>query len=317
MPKVVVAGDANVDIVVHYPRFLDEERKRVSWPNPEVFGGGTSSNTASALAKLGVDTLFVGSVGNDNYGRFVCEDFERVGVDTSGLIVDEALNTIGVFAFVDEAGERYLWGWPRVDQSFKFIDEDKVDFDAVRSADWIHTSGMALTYDTSSRSTITKMFHEARAAGVKTSLDLNLRVDDGVLNADFAEALDAIMGDVDYVLGSGPDEFAYLGSGSWLENARDLAAKGHVVVVRDGANGSTIISEEGSLSVPAFRVEVEDTVGAGDVFNAGFISAVLEGVDFREALIRGNAVSGYTVARKGARDTPNRDQLEDFIKSFS
>lgn len=313
MPKVIVAGDANVDILVHYPRFLNEERTRVEWPNPEVVGGGTSSNTAAALARLGVGTLFVGTVGDDTFGRFVRRDFEDLGVDVSGLVTDASLNTVGVFAFIDETGERYLWGWPRVDQSFKVIDESRVDFDAVRSADWVHSSGMSLVYDTSARSTIARIYREAHEAGVPTSLDLNLRVDDGVLDPDFAAALEQIIGDVDYVLGSGPDEFAYLGEGAWLENTRALAATGKTVVVRDGANGSLAIVGDEVTEAPAYRVEVEDTVGAGDVFNAGFISAMLAGDDMARALAKGNAVSGYSVARKGARNTPTASELAQFM----
>lgn len=316
MPRVIVAGDANVDIVVQFPRFLDEQRRSVVWPNPEVVGGGTSSNTAAAIAKLGVDCSFVGTVGDDGYGRFASRDLADCGVDVSGLVCDGALNTVGVFAFVDEDGERYLWGWPRERQSFKVIDEDRVDFGALRSADWFHSSGMSLVYDTSARSTITRMYREAHEAGVPTSLDLNLRVDDGVLDPEFARALDAVMGDVDYVLGSGPEEFAYLGEGTWLENAAALATDGRTVVVRDGGNGSVGISGADTFRAPAFKVEVEDTIGAGDVYNAGFISAVLEGASLPEALVRGNAVSGYAVARQGARNTPTRAQLDEFLKSF-
>lgn len=313
MPRVVVAGDANVDILVHYPRFLDAGRTRVEWPTPEVVGGGTSSNTAAALAKLGADVSFIGTVGDDAFGRFVRADFEELGIDVSGLVTDGSLNTVGVFAFIDETGERYLWGWPRVDQSFKVIDEGGVDFGSVRSAAWFHSSGMSLAYDTSARSTIARIYREAHEAGVPTSLDLNLRVDDGVLDPDFASALERIIDDVDYVLGSGPDEFAYLGQGTWLENARVLAAEGKTVVVRDGANGSLAIAGDELVRVPAYKIEVEDTVGAGDVFNAGFISAMLGGEGLAAALAKGNGVSGYSVARKGARNTPTLSQLNLFM----
>lgn len=315
MPEVIVVGDANVDIIVQYPRFLDPEKTHVVWPNPEMQGGGTSSNTAAALAKLGLGCAFVGTVGDDNYGRFVRDDLAELGVDVSGLVVDPSLNTVGVFAFIDETGERYLWGWPREKQSFKVIDENRVDFERIRRADWVHSSGMSLVYDTSARSTITRIFHEARAAGVPTSFDLNLRVDDGVLDPDFAQALDAIMGDVDYLLGSGPDEFAYLGGGTWEENAAALARDGRMVIARDGARGSMALFDGKVVRADAYRVEVEDTVGAGDVYNAGFISGILAGRDISEALRLGNAVSGYTVARKGSRSTPTAQELEEFMSA--
>lgn len=314
--EVIVVGDANVDIIVQYPRFLDEDRTRVVWPNPEVQGGGTSSNTAAALAKLGVACAMVGTVGDDSNGRFVRDDLAGCGVDVDGLVVDPSLNTVGVFAFVDERGERYLWGWPRERQSFKVIDEERVDFDRIRSSAWVHSSGMSLVYDTSARSTIARIFREAHEAGVPTSLDLNLRVDDGVLDPDFASALDAIMGDVTYLLGSGPEEFAYLGEGTWEENAAALARDGRTVVARDGAKGSIALRDGERFEAEAYRVEVEDTIGAGDVYNAGFIAALLAGKGLEEALRMGNAVSGYTVARKGPRNTPSADELSIFMRQY-
>lgn len=317
MPKVIVAGDANVDIVVQFPRFLDGERRNILWSNPEVFGGGTSSNTAAALARLGVECSFIGTVGDDSNGRFAARDLANSGVDISGLIHDSELNTVAVFAFVDETGERYLWGWPREKQSFKVIDESKVDFTALKTASWFHSSGMSFVYDTSARSTIARMYSEAHAAGIPTSLDLNLRVDDGVLNPDFARALWKIMPDVDFVMGSGPEEYSYLGDGSWHQNAESLACGGRTVIVRDGANGSIGIRDGIAVKASAFNVEIEDTVGAGDVYNAGFISSFLANNNLEDALITGNAVAGYAVAHKGARNTPTANQLRDFLKSYA
>lgn len=161
MPKVVVVGDANVDVIVPYPRFLNEERTQVEYPQIGIEGGGTSANTAVALAKLGLDVSFVGTVGDDQYGRFVMQDFKDAGVDVTGLVADSTLSTVGVFAFVDDRGERYLWGWPRERQSFKVLDENLVPMHMIREADWVHSSGMCLTYDTSARETIIRIFEQA------------------------------------------------------------------------------------------------------------------------------------------------------------
>lgn len=310
---VLVVGDANVDIIVPYPRFLNEERTRVAYPTPVVQGGGTCANTAVALARLDVDVTFVGTVGDDQYGRFVRDDLASAGVDTTGLVVDSRLNTVGVFAFVDEHGERYLWGWPRVDQSFKVLDPAMVPFHRVCEADWVHSSGMSLVHDTTARSTIIEIFRQAHESGVPTSFDLNLRVDNGVLDPSFAQALARILPYVDHLLGSGPDEFAYLGGGDWQDNARALATGSRVVVARDGCRGSIAFADGQRLDVPAFKVPVEDTIGAGDSYNAGYIRAILEGAGVARALRDGNAVSAYKVERKGARSTPTAGELAAFL----
>lgn len=314
MRDIYVVGDANVDIIVPYPRFLNEERTLVDYPNPELVGGGTSANTAVALAKLGLPVSFLGTIGDDQYGKYIQKDFKEQGVNTADLIVDPKLNTVGVFAFIDENGERYLWGWPRVDQAFKVLERDKVPFEKIEAADWVHSSGMSLVYDTSARTEIIEIFKKAYEAGVPTSFDLNLRVDDGQLDAEYEKAVREVIRYTTYLLGSGNDEFKYLGEGrDWRENAKALVSDERVVIVRNGKEGSYGFSKEGEEYVPAFSVKVEDTVGAGDVYNAGFISGRLAGMNLRECLIRGNAVSGYTVMRKGARNSPNTEELEAFL----
>lgn len=207
MHKVLVVGDANVDIIVPYPKFLNEERTRVEYPTPVLQGGGTSANTAVALSRLGIQTAFLGSIGEDQYGKYIREDFRREGVDMTWLIVEPDLNTVGVFAFVDEFGERYLWGWPRVDQAFKIIDESKVDFEKIKEMSWVHSSGMALVHDTSARTSMVRIFKTAWEAGIPTSFDLNLRVDDGELDPSYEKVVREIISYSTYVLGSGKDEF--------------------------------------------------------------------------------------------------------------
>lgn len=312
---VLVVGDANVDIIVHYPEILDREKKQVRFSTPMLQGGGTAANTAAALSKLGIPTAFLGTIGDDAYGRYIMEDFSSLGIDTSQMIVKKMVNTVGVFAFIDDTGERYLWGWPRVNQAFKEIDEESVDFEKVRQAAWVHTSGMAMVYDTSARSSIIKIIRTAFEAGVPTSLDLNLRADGGELDPVYREAILEAMKYCRYVLGSGDEEFVYLAPGeNGVESARKFVTPERSVVVRLGKKGCIGISETEYYSEDIFPFEVVDTVGAGDVFNAGFIDAIVRGGTLRDGLVRGNAISGYAVSQDGARNTPGEAELASIIR---
>ncbi|MBY4797052.1 sugar kinase [Collinsella sp. AGMB00827] len=316
MREVIVIGDSNVDLVVHYPQVNSvESARQVKWEYPEVACGGTAFNTAAALGRLGVPCHLITTVGDDPNGKAVVEGLQAAGVDTDGVIVNPELTTVTVFAFIDDQGERYLWGWPRQHQSFLEIDEKKIDFDRVRTAGWVHTSGMSLVHDSSARKTIEMVLREAHEAGVPTSLDLNLRVDNGVLDQEFAHVIEGMLDNVSCLFGSGPDEYAYLGSEDWMGNARRLATKSRIIVARSGAAGSIVFSDNDQCVVPAFDVPVKDTVGAGDVFNAGFIGALLNGQSLFEALRWGNAVSGYSVAHTGASTTPSKQALLQFIDS--
>lgn len=313
--KVLVVGDAVVDLIVSFPRFLDEERKNVEYSPPCLQGGGTAANSAVALARLGIPTAFMGTVGDDQYGRYVVQDFEREGVGTEHLIVDPELSTICVFAFIDERGERYLWGWPRENQAFKELDLRKIDLNAVRNAAWVHSSGMAIIHDTSSRHTILRVLREAHDSGVPTSFDLNLRVNAGLLDEDYKKAILEAVQYSTYVLGSGADEFYYLNpQPDWRESARSLVTSSRTVVARMGKDGSMGMTPGETIVERPFPVEVVDTVGAGDVYNAGFIAARLAGKSLRESLIWGNAVSSYKVARKGARSTPDAREFQSFLE---
>lgn len=312
MRKVLVAGDANVDLIVPFPRFLNEQRTLVEYPSPCLVGGGTCANTAVALSRLGVETGFAGTIGCDQYGAYIHRDFEAEGVDTSCLIEDAGKNTVCVFAFIDEQGERYLWGWPRVDQAFKEMDLERMDW--IQDTAWLHSSGMAIVDDTSARSSIIRMFREAYERGIPTSFDLNLRVDNGSLDESYRDAVLEIMKYSNYVLGSGEEEFYYLNpKEDWEDSVRGLVSEGHVMIARMGKMGSKAFSVNEETARPAFQVVVEDTVGAGDVYNAGFIAKRLEGGCLAECLEYGNAVSGYTVERKGARSCPHKNEVEAFL----
>ena len=318
MHKVIVVGDAVVDIIVPYPKFLNEERTRVEYPVPCIQGGGTAANTAVALSRLEIPTGFIGTIGDDQYGRYIVRDFKNECIDTEQLIIESDLNTVGVFAFIDETGERYLWGWPRVDQAFKVLDMSKINMETIHNASWIHSSGMAIVHDTSARSSIIRIFKEAYKRGIPTSFDLNLRVDQGSLDEKYKEAVLEVIKYSSYVLGSADEEFRYLGdSEDPIENARAFVNNNRTVIARLGKQASYGLSVDEEVIAEAFNVEVVDTVGAGDVYNAGFIAAVLQGCSLKDSLIIGNAVSGYTVGQKGARNCPHKDELNVFLKKHN
>lgn len=315
MPKVLVVGDANVDIIVPYPKIIDPEKGLASFETPTLQGGGTAANTAIALSRIGVETAFLGTVGNDSYGKFVAKDFKNEGIDVAHLIIDPSLNTVGVFAFIDDSGERYLWGWPREQQAFKEIAGEYVNENTLKDINWVHSSGMAVVHDSSARSSILKLFTLAQQAGIPTSFDLNLRVDDGQLDPEYKEAVLKILEQTNYVLGSAKDEYAYIGTtDNWLDNVKELVSKERVCIVRNGSHGSLIVTEEEQAEVPAFRITVKDTVGAGDTYNAGFIKGMLHGEDLPKCLFLGNAVAGYTVSKIGARNCPRKVELATFIE---
>ncbi len=288
----------------------------MEFKTPVLMGGGTGANTAVALSRLGLEVSFVGTIGADNYGKYIIEDLQQENINTENLIIDKELNTVGVFAFIDEYGERYLWGWPRTKQSFKELDLQKVDLDEIKNADWIHSSGMVLVAESSAREAVLEIFKLAYEAGVTTSFDLNLRVDNGRLDKDYKDTVLEIMEYCNYVLGSGEEEFYYLKpEENWLDSAKYFASETRTIIARMGAGGSMAITPDQCIEVPGYKVEVCDTVGAGDVYNGGFIAARLAGCSLLDSVRLGNAVAGYKVSKEGARNSPKIEELEEFLQT--
>lgn len=318
MGRAIVIGDACVDIIVPYPKFLNEEHTEVQFTAPEMRGGGTAANTAVALAKLGVPTAFMGTLGDDNYGRFITDEFRAFGIDTDFTLIDAARNTVGVFAFIDERGERHLWAWPRGDESYTQLDLDRIDLDSVRRASWVHSSGMTLLFEGSMRKSLAEIFRVAHSAGVPTSLDLNTRASDpNKLNPQIRDAVLEVSEHCDYLLGSGKDEFySFWPQPDWRDSARHFVTDRRAVIARMGKDGAVGFSPGETVEERPFDVPVVDTVGAGDVFNAGFIAARLAGRSLRDSIVCGNAVSSYKVNGPSARHTPTAAQLEEFLGKF-
>ncbi|MDR0436240.1 MAG: carbohydrate kinase family protein [Propionibacteriaceae bacterium] len=317
MPErhVLVVGDVNTDMIVPYPTRQSDGTLRFS--NPSVIGGGSAANTAHALARLGHGVEFIGTVGADAAGRQCRNEFTRAGIGCGGLITDAELNTVCVYAFVTPEGERLLWPYPEDHQSFRELDARRVDWSLLDGACWVHSSGMVYSSASSAPDTVTALLAAAHARGVPVSFDLNLRVENYGLPDDYRRRILAACEHAAYLFGSEREEFAHLVPDS-ASPATALVRPGRAVVTRDGRTGSTayVSDEAGRIGVshaPAYDVPAADTIGAGDVYNAGFIHALLTEATINTALATGNAVAGYKVSRTGARATPTVSELAAFM----
>ena len=310
--KAVVVGDACVDVHLRLEDLLnDASGKAVPY---HLSLGGTIGGTAAALAKLGVDTAFLGTVGKDYGGGYISDEMTSLGIDTGLLIVKEELNTINVFAFIDEEGERHLWGFPRKDQAYCDLDLNRVDLERIKEASWLHSSGMTLLSGGSIVESLPALYRIAYEAGVETSFDLNTRVSDiSRLDPKAADAIRKILPYVRYLTGSGKDEFISLyPSDDWRESVRHFVSENRTVIARNGKEGYLVVTDDEEREYPSYDVEAVDTTGAGDSFNAGFIAARLEGKDVYEACAYANAVAGYKIS---GHEVFDKEKIAEFMKN--
>ncbi|MFN8528268.1 MAG: sugar kinase [Anaerolineae bacterium] len=314
---VIVLGDANVDLVIHLPDYHHGDRD-LTKSVPQLFGGGTGANTAVALARLGVPTIFMGTIGDDGFGRWIQADFAREGVDTRGLTVLHDAFTPQVIAMIQPDGERHLVIFPPEGGAHTHMESAHLNVDLLRSAAWVHTTGMCLRASPV-RESILEGLRIAHEAGVRTSLDLNLRVELWGYDEPMRRTTEAAIALADVVLGSGDEEMIPItGAATVEEAARQLANGQRTVVARLGSAGALAVDRMGIVyRKAALPVTVKDTLGAGDAFNAGYIAALLGYGEGRTGelggLTMGAQVAAYKIAHGGARATPHPKALREFL----
>lgn len=311
--RVLLIGDACVDIIIQVPS--DERSSTGRALEPTLCGGGTVANTAVALARLGVPTSIVAAVGDDVLGRFVADGLACEGVDTTWLHREKNALTPPVLAMIDPDGRRTAIGLSSRERRISHLSPEMIQPEALEGIAWLHTSGVDFD-DPVSRETILRGIELASARGIPVSIDLNLRngLVEGRLQPGFRLALERAIERADVVFGSAHEEFVYLADGDSPEAVvRGLAGRKRTVVARLGEDGAFAVSERRSIHSPAFEVAVVDTLGAGDVFNGGFIAARIEGRSLEEALRWSNAVAGLTITKRGARSTPHREEVERLL----
>ena len=290
-PRVVVVGDLLYDLLA---KVDGDVRLGVDTFTPiRAAGGGSGANAAAWLAAAGVETHFVGRVGDDVFGRFLEEELQRAGVRTH-LARDPVLGTGKVFVLVDGAGERTM-----------ITDRGAVENlgpedipTSLLSGGHLHLVGYTFSGG-SRRETAFEAMRLAREAGMTVSIDPS------------AVPMLEVIGPERFLAWTrGADLcFPNLEEGSLLAAAEDpdqiaeeLLDHYPAVVLKLGAEGARFADAEGRRSrVPATPARANDTTGAGDALCAGFLAAWLAGEAPEEALRRGVMFAARAVEQVGGR----------------
>ena len=262
-------------------------------------GGGMAANAAVAVVRLGGEAVFVGPVGDDEVAQTMKAEFDRWGVDaTDARRIPGRRSSISA-VLVDAAGERLIVNYRG----------DAIATDAAwLPLDRLAAAGAVLA-DPRWLAGATSALRHARAAGVPTVLDADVAS---------AEALAALVPLADHVVFSEPG-LAVFAAGrddsSALRAALDAGAT--VAGVTRGADGFEWI-KRGSPTlrrVPAPRVEVVDTTGAGDVFHGAYALSLAEGRRVEAAAVFACAAAALKCTRAGARaGIPARDEVEQVVR---
>ncbi len=248
-----------------------------------IQGGGPSATAMVTARRLGATAAYIGKVGDDDFGRRMLDELRREGVDTSAVVVEEGATSQFAFIMVDAASAARTILWTR--GSVSRLRPEEVDMHLVSSA-------RGLFIDDLEPSAALAAATHARARGIPVLIDAG-SVRPGVRE---------LLPHCDYIIAS--EQFARRISGDSdprraLHALQSFGPKACAVTL--GERGCVALAGGDIVESPGFRVHAVDTTGAGDVFHAAFLFAVLQGWDLERCCVFSNAVAALKCRRLGGR----------------
>lgn len=306
---LVVAGLMVADVVVKPFTGLPEEGDVVEMESIELHSGGDALNTALTLAALGHPPALVGCVGGDAFGRFLIEELQAYGVDTSHVYCHPQVPTAACTVLVAPDGQRHFLFQPGANRKLT------ADLIAPVLSSWSGGKGQrgyaglhvgSLLALPALEEGLPGLFARVRQEGGWTSFDVTWD-----RRGRWLEAIRPLLPYTSVFLPSDAEARQLTGREDPLEMARFLKEQGpEVVVLKLGERGCLWWEDQGFGFVPAMPGPVVDTTGAGDSFVAGFLSGRLEGLSVEECCRRAVAVAALCIGGLGA-DAAARRLRED------
>ena len=305
---VVTFGEAMMLLVANQAGPLEDS------PGFHKRSAGAETNVAIGLARLGLKVGWASRLGNDSIGRYLLAAMRHEGIDCSHVECDTALRTGLMFkGRVNDCSDPPV-EYHRSGSAASRMGAGDVDAAWLRSARHLHATGVFPAVSASTMAAARQSFEAMRdAGGARTiSFDPNLRPALWASPEHMRAGINHFAERADWVL-PGLDEGRFLTGADTPEAvARHYRERGAaLVVVKLGPAGAYFDGLAGSGYVAGSPVaKVIDTVGAGDAFAVGVISAMLEGLGVPEAVQRGVWIGARAVQVRGDTEgLPTRTEL--------
>ncbi|MEV7132273.1 sugar kinase [Arthrobacter sp. NPDC093128] len=270
--------------------------------------GGSESNVAIGLQRLGVQAVWCGRVGADSLGQLVEREIRAEGVDVR-IAVDLTAPT-GLMIKERRTPGTQRVSYYRAGSAGSRIAPGDVDELLISQAALLHISGITPALSRQAGSTISYAIAAARAAGVPVSFDLNFRA--SLWSREGAAGVYRDLIPLADIVFAGDDEAAIaVGTGEPEDLARRIADLGpSQAVIKLGADGALALIDRQVFRQEAVSVEAVDTVGAGDAFVAGYLAEYVNGRRPEERLRTAAATGAFACLVPGDWEGfPRRHEL--------
>lgn len=317
--KILCFGNISFDLI------QDHGKRKVA-PDALKFTaklGGSVCNTAVLTAKLGMDVCFLSKTGRDFLSDGLLSLLAGEKVSTRSIIRSSDIKPSLAFAHIDARGNSSYIFYKEDARGLSFSKKELSSLD-MSGLSVLHT-GSSFAFDDNTYGSVLYLLDRASQKGVFCSLDPNWRTTRIKDPKKARQRILSLLKYVDLLKLSDEDLFAITGSRSIDTAVASLANKTKgTIIVTLGEKGSVCRSGREKIRVPAFKIPIKDTIGAGDAFTAGLLYRVTRlGPDIflskmRENLVFASAVSALVCQKAGATDgLRNISQIKSFLKQMS
>lgn len=296
-----ICADLVMDLGDTVPEFGQKEKYVDSFA---IDMGGSTCIFACQCAKLGLKTTGAGIAGDDIFGSLVTDTLAKCGVDISNITTENDIKT-GLGIHLVRKGDRSILTYSG---SIGAVTAKHITDELLKSARHLHIGSYYLLGGI--RDELPEILRRAKSLGLTVSLDTNWDPEEKW------RMPDEILSNVDIILPNKTEVLLLTGCPDINTAIKTLSKKIPIVTVKLGAEGGLAESGGRRIKLPAPDVNVTDTIGAGDNFDAGFIYAYLKGFTLENCLRAGlYCGSASTGKAGGVASQVTADDLAYYVKN--
>lgn len=310
--EFVLAGEAMALFIAREEKPLEEVTQ---W---ESAIAGAELNVAIGLSRLGHRASYLTALGDDVFGRMIRAFLKKNNISDALAFTNPDRQTGFMLKGKVSRGDPPIQYFRKGSAASALGVEETASCLDGRDGGFLHMTGIFPALSESALAASEALMRAAREKGMTVTFDPNLRPQLWKDQRTMAETLNRLAGYADVFLPGVKEGKILCGEETPDGIAGYYLARGvKTVVVKTGAKGAYAATKDERVEEPTFRAEkIVDTVGAGDGFAAGVISAMAEGLPLRECVRRGNAIGTLQIMSVGDNTgLPDREQLERFMRT--
>lgn len=287
---VIVIGELNVDLILGgFKGVLPEMGKEINASEMIMTLGSSTAIMAANLSVLGPKVTFIGRVGKDSFANQIFDNLKEKKVDTSNIIQSDEYKT-GITVSCAYGDNRYAVTYPGAMDHLTIKD---IKPESLREARHMHYS--SVFFQKGMKPDLVTLFKMAKDLGLTTSLDCQWDPYEK-WDIDLMELLPF----VDVFLPNLEELELLTGTDSLQKAINKISKVANILVIKDGTNGSHLWKEGKLIHQSIFRnPDVADAIGAGDSFDAGFISRFIQNKPLSECLEIGSLAGAINTTQPG------------------